>query len=195
MLRLIISLVKLIIGLAVVCVAASLGFKFYFTHVDLIAKHIRREVAVRALENHTHILTYSEIPKIYKHAVIATEDRRFYSNIGIDFRGIGRAIIVDLQANAPLQGGSTITEQLVHDTLLGNIQKSIRWKFIEIIDAVGLYDTMSKDETLSLYVSDIYYGQGAYGLYQAAMTYFSRPPWKLNDGELTMLAGRTRGTG
>jgi penicillin-binding protein 1A len=139
--------------------------------------------------HHTRYLTYNEIPAVYRNAVVATEDRSFYTNQGIDFRGILRAILVDISGNQPLQGGSTITQQLIHNTLLSDIKKSLKWKLRESVYAIGLYDTQSKEETFELYANVIYFGHGANGLYQAAETYFGKAPSQLNEGELTMLAG------
>lgn len=162
---------------------------YYFSHVDTIANKVRQSVKARITAENSRFLTYGQIPKTYVNAVVATEDRRFFSNIGIDPIGIGRSVFVDVQKDKYAQGGSTITQQLVHNALLSNYQKSILWKVVEALYAIGLYDTMSKKETFSLYANDIYFGQGAYGLYEAAQTYFGKPPSKLNDGELTMLAG------
>ena len=96
---------------------------------------------------------------------------------------------MDATTGQSLQGGSTITQQLVHNTLLSNVPKSLTWKLRESIYAIGVYDTMSKQETLALYANVIYFGHGANGLYQAAETYFGKAPSELNAGELTMLAG------
>jgi Membrane carboxypeptidase/penicillin-binding protein len=126
---------------------------------------------------------------MYRDAVIATEDRSFFTNQGIDLRGILRAILVDLSGNQPLQGGSTITQQLIHNTVLSNMTKSLTWKLRESIYAIGVYDTLSKKETFELYANVIYFGHGANGLCQAAETYFGKAPSELNAGELTMLAG------
>ena len=173
----------------VLLTGAWYGIKYYFTHVDPIAAKVRQDVMQRISLRHGHFLTYSQIPATYRKAVVSTEDRTFYSNIGIDPVAIIRASLVDLESGKFVQGGSTITQQLVHNTVLRHTKKSIPWKMVEIIDAIGLYDTMSKDEILTLYANDIYFGNGAYGIYQAAHTYFGRVPARLNQGELTMLAG------
>jgi penicillin-binding protein 1A len=115
--------------------------------------------------------------------------RSFFSNIGIDPIGIGRSVYIDVQKKKYAQGGSTITQQLVHNALLSDYQKSLRWKLVEMVYAIGLYDTMTKIEIFSQYANDIYFGEGAYGLYDASETYFGKSPTELNDGELTMLAG------
>lgn len=165
------------------------GARWYFTHVYPIQLHVQQQVIAQMNAQHSSPLSYSEIPAMYRKAVIATEDRTFETNIGISFRGIGRALWVDIRGGQALQGGSTITQQLVHNTVLRQIPKSIGWKFIEMLDSVGLYDTMSKADVFMLYANDIYFGQQAYGLYAASEAYFGLPPSQLNAGELTMLAG------
>lgn len=182
-------LVRFVFMVLVLLTAVWYGIQYYFTHVDPIAEPVRLSVQSRVAAENSRFLTYDQIPKTYVNAVIATEDRTFFSNIGIDPIGIGRSVYVDMQKKQYTQGGSTITQQLVHNALLSNYQRSIQWKVVEALYAMGLYDTMNKQETFALYANDIYFGQGAYGLYEAAQTYFGKPPSQLNDGELTMLAG------
>lgn len=184
-----VNLLKFVIFVLVVLSISRIGVKYYFTNINRIDGKVRNEVTSFVQNHNGHFLTYDEIPEMYRSAVIATEDRSFFENIGIDFRGIIRAIYVDIKSKKLLQGGSTITQQLVDNTLLRNKEKSISWKLHEEIYAIGLYDTMSKEETFALYANVIYFGHGAYGLYQAAEIYFGKEPSQLNDGELTMLAG------
>jgi len=82
---------------------------------------------------------------------------------------------------------------LIHNTLLSNTSKSLTWKLRESAYAIGMYDTMSKQETFAFYTNVIYFGHGANGLYQATETYFGKTPSELNAGELTMLAGLPNG--
>ncbi|KLU64097.1 penicillin-binding protein 4 precursor [Desulfosporosinus acididurans] len=187
--RFIKGLFRLFIFMFVVLCIGWFGLKFYFTYDYRISDQVRSIVVSQVKVHHTRYLTYNEIPEMYRNAVISTEDRSFFTNQGIDFRGILRAILVDLSAKQPLQGGSTITQQLIHNTLLSDIKKSLKWKLRESVYAIGIYDTLSKQETFELYANVIYFGHGANGLYQAAETYFAKAPSQLNDGELTMLAG------
>lgn len=162
---------------------------YYFANINNIADKVRQNVSSRVAAEHSHVLNYEQIPSMYVNAVVSTEDRNFFSNIGIDPIGIGRSVYVDVEKKKYAQGGSTITQQLVHNALLSGYQKTMRWKLIEMVYAIGLYDTMTKKEIFSLYANDIYFGENAYGLYAASETYFGRTPNELNDGELTMLAG------
>ncbi|MCL6601109.1 MAG: transglycosylase domain-containing protein [Alicyclobacillus macrosporangiidus] len=182
-------LLKLCIFLFVVACASWYGLRVYFTQIHPIAPAVRQEVLAQIRAHGGRFLTYDQIPEMYRNAVIATEDRSFFKNVGVDFRGVARALWVDIRHQQPIEGGSTITQQLVHNTLLKDVPKSLSWKVKETLYAIGIYDTLSKQETFALYANDIYFGQGAYGLYAAAQTYFGRAPSGLNAGELTLLAG------
>ncbi|WDL95646.1 transglycosylase domain-containing protein [Alicyclobacillus sp. ALC3] len=182
-------LIKVLLRLCIIAAILAVGLKVYFSQFDKIALRVRAQVTAQVQSHQSQFLTYSEIPVMYRKAVVATEDRSFFTNFGISFRGIARAIYVDAKNGRLIEGGSTITQQLVHNALLASEPKSLAWKLRETIYAIGLYDTMGKKETFALYANDIYFGQNAYGLYAAAETYFGRPPSQLNVGELTMLAG------
>ena len=188
--RIIGGLAKLFIFALVTSIVGWYGLKYYFRDINRISTEVRNDVIIQVKAQHSRFLSYEDIPAIYREAVIAAEDRSFSSDKGIDLRGTLRAIKVDVSQKQPLQGGSTITQQLIHNTLLANKpSKSLTLKMLESIYAIGLYDTMSKQETLAFYANVIYFGQGANGLYQAAETYFGKVPSQLNAGELTMLAG------
>ncbi|WP_245575928.1 transglycosylase domain-containing protein [Alicyclobacillus contaminans] len=189
MLRFMIRMVKLCVCLCMLGCVAWFGLKFYFAHINPIVPRIRSDVTAQVRAHQSRFLTYQQIPEVYRNAVIATEDRRFFKNVGVDFQGMARAITVDIREQRPLQGGSTITQQLVHNTLLSTTPKSLMWKVKETLYAIGVYDTMTKQEIFALYANDIYFGHGAYGLYAAAQTYFGKAPSELNAGELTLLAG------
>ena len=164
------------------------GLAVYFSHISPIAQRLQRAAEQKIRADHIHPLTFQQIPKTFRQAIIATEDRHFYWDPGIDPEGMIRAAFVDLRQGGFVQGGSTITQQLVDNTLLGK-QKTLHRKILQAIYAIGIYDTVSKSEVLTLYTNLIYYGDGAYGLYNAAETYFGKPPSKLNGNQLTLLAG------
>ncbi len=129
-----------------------------------------------------------DIPDVLKNAVVAAEDRRFYSHGGVDLQGTLRALIADIRNRGVAQGGSTITQQLVKNTLTGG-QRSISRKIREAVLASQLDRQMSKDDILFEYLSIIYLGEGAYGVGAAAQTYFRKPVQELNLSEAAMLAG------
>lgn len=160
----------------------------YFTFFNHIGERVKSVVMAHVHARHEHYLTYAQIPLVFRNAMIATEDRRFYTDPGIDPIGIARSFVVDVEKDGYVEGGSTITQQLVDNSILGK-QKTLHRKILQAFYAVGLYDTLSKPETFALYTNAIYFGHGAYGLYAAAETYFGKPPARLTAGELTLLAG------
>lgn len=117
------------------------------------------------------VIPFDQIPPEIKNATIALEDERFYSHGGIDFRGIARAFITDLFSKNLSQGGSTITQQLVKNSLLGR-ERTLSRKVKEALLAILLESRYSKDEILDLYLNQIPYGSNAYGIEAATETYF-----------------------
>ncbi|MBV7256200.1 PBP1A family penicillin-binding protein [Pacificimonas sp. WHA3] len=128
------------------------------------------------------------LPEHVGEAFIAIEDRRFYDHMGIDPRGIARAMFANAQAGGVVQGGSTITQQLAKTSFL-SADRSMKRKAQEALIALWMEAWLSKDEILSRYVSSVYYGDGAYGIRAAARQYFSKAPEELTLGEAAMLAG------
>ncbi len=129
-----------------------------------------------------------DMPDVLKRAVVAAEDRRFYSHGGVDPKGTLRAFLADIRKGGAAQGGSTITQQLVKNTLT-NGQRSISRKIREAVLASQLDRQMDKDAILFEYLSIIYLGEGAYGAGAAAETYFRKPVNELNLSEAALLAG------
>ena len=121
-------------------------------------------------------------------AFVAIEDRRFYRHWGVDPRGIGRAMVANMQAGGVRQGGSTITQQLAKTSFLSS-DRSLKRKAQEVIIAFWLEAWLTKDEILSRYLSSVYFGDGVYGLRAASKHYFGRSPENLNLAQSAMLAG------
>jgi penicillin-binding protein 1A len=133
--------------------------------------------------------TPADIPKILKDAVVAAEDRHFYSHGGVDIRGTVRALVSDLRGSGPTQGGSTITQQLVKLTTSNGKERTVLRKLREAILASQLDRSMSKDEILFRYLSNVYLGDGAYGAAAAAQTYFRKSSRDLTVSEAALIAG------
>jgi penicillin-binding protein 1A len=129
-----------------------------------------------------------QLPKHVPNAFLAIEDRRFYDHSGIDFWGIARAAVVNLQAGGVVEGGSTITQQLAKLAFLSSDRTYAR-KLQEFILAFWLEVWLSKDQILSRYLSSVYFGDNVYGLRAAANHYFSRKPENLTVEQAAMLAG------
>jgi penicillin-binding protein 1A len=121
-------------------------------------------------------------------ATVAIEDRRFYSHGGIDPKGIVRALWEDLRHGKVVQGGSTITQQLVRNLYISR-ERTIQRKLKEACLSIKLSERWSKQRILNAYENQVYYGNHAYGIEAAAQTYFSKPAAKLTLAEAALLAG------
>jgi membrane peptidoglycan carboxypeptidase len=135
------------------------------------------------------LLTSGQIPQVLKQAVIAAEDRHFYTEGGISVSGIARAAYEDLFGSGGLQGGSTITEQFAKNgyNSIGTT-RTVSTKIKEILVAIKLSHEESKDWILTNYLNTIFLGDNAYGVGAAAETYFGKPAIKLNIAQSAMLA-------
>lgn len=134
------------------------------------------------------LIPLAQIPKDMQEAVIAVEDKTFYSHSGFSLRGIGRSIVNNLREGEIESGGSTITQQLVKNALLSPKRSFLR-KYQEIVLAVEIDRRYRKDEILEMYLNSAYFGEGAFGVEQAAQKYFSKPANQLTLGEAALLAG------
>ncbi|HEX5005621.1 MAG TPA: PBP1A family penicillin-binding protein [Hyphomonadaceae bacterium] len=160
---------------------------------------LNREPAVEFIDTHGatiavrgpkygRAVSAAELPKHVVDAFVAAEDRRFREHSGVDFVAIFRATMENARAGRTVQGGSTITQQLVKNLFLTPDQ-TLKRKAQEARLAADLETILSKDEILDLYLNRIYLGAGAYGLDAAAQTYFGKTPQDLTLAEAAMLAG------
>ena len=142
---------------------------------------------IHAAENRRPI-GINEIPKNLQNAFIAVEDNRFYDHVGIDPRGIIRAVWANIRGRTVTEGGSTITQQLAKNAYLTQ-DRTLKRKVQEVFLALQLERQYTKQEILELYMNQIYFGQGAYGVQAAAQTYFGKDAKDLTLNECAMLAG------
>lgn len=129
-----------------------------------------------------------EISLTFVNAMVAVEDRRFYQHKGVDFIGVARAMVNNIEKKSFVQGGSCITQQLAKNIYFMN-DDSLSRKIAEVFVAVELEKTFSKKEILELYFNVIYYGSGYYNIADASLGYFGKVPYDLSDYEATLLAG------
>jgi penicillin-binding protein 1A len=118
------------------------------------------------------LVSEGEISPNLKNAVIAIEDRRFYSHEGVDLMGIGRALVQDIRQGSAAQGGSTITQQFVKNALSAQSDRTVFQKLREAALAYHLERKWTKEQILTQYLNTVYFGNGAYGVEAAARTYF-----------------------
>ena len=136
-------------------------------------------------------VSLTDMPDDLKKALITTEDRKFYSHGGVDIKGIARAIVKDIRAGDFVEGASTITQQLTK-TLFLTPKKTITRKIKEAILSFQLERRYTKDEILALYLNQVYFGSGAYGVESAARLFFGKPVRDLDLPECALLAGMPR---
>ena len=143
---------------------------------------------VEEIRSKPHYTTISQLPDIYKNAVVAVEDKRFYMQRGVDLLSTGRAVVTNIREKKLAEGGSSITQQLAKNMYFTQEKKFLR-KVAELFVAFQLEKNYSKEEILELYVNTIYFGSGYYCVYDAAQGYFEKEPGEMSDYESTLLAG------
>lgn len=139
-------------------------------------------------EERRALVKISEVPEVMKNAILAAEDDRFYEHGGVDYMGVLRAAISNLNSRGAKQGASTITMQVARNFFLSK-EKTLSRKFNEVLLTFKIEHSLSKDEILQLYINQIYLGQRAYGFAAAAHVYFGKAIGQLTIPEAAMLAG------
>ncbi len=132
-------------------------------------------------------IRYEQLPENLINAVIVTEDRRFFSHVGIDLKGISRALVVNIKAGKIVQGGSTITQQLAKNLFL-TPERSFTRKLHEAILSLWLEFRFTKKQILSIYLNRVYLGSGTYGVQAASEKYFNKKVEELNLYECALIA-------
>ena len=168
-------------------------------------KHLRLPVTSVILDNKSQRLAeiytpnnrriwvkLADIPEAVRNAFIAAEDKRFFQHAGIDERGLVRAFIANFTQPGRPQGGSTITQQVAKNLLVGN-DITYERKLREMIVASRMERALTKAEILELYLNSIYLGRGAWGIEMAARSYFGKPAKALSAVEGALLAGLAKG--
>ena len=133
-------------------------------------------------------MKFADIPKHVKLAFLAAEDAHFYEHEGLNYFGMLRALLANVRAGRTVQGGSTITQQVIKNLLLDS-SRTYRRKARETILARRLEQHLSKDQILGLYLNHIYLGHGRYGVEEAARFYFGKKTGELDVAEAALLAG------
>ncbi|MGN0956649.1 transglycosylase domain-containing protein [Megasphaera sp.] len=194
--------IRLFIALCLV-VFAGLGFGYIFAayqSLPAVGNNMRPAVSSQVFDSHGRLITtlhsdqnrlpidINKVPQNLQNAFIAAEDNRFYEHIGIDPIGIFRAIFANLTNRGIAQGGSTITQQLAKNAFLSQ-EQTLKRKIQEAMLALEIEHKYSKKEILEMYMNQIYFGQGAYGIQTAAKTYFNKDVNELTLTQCAMLAG------
>lgn len=139
-------------------------------------------------EERRALIKIQDAPDTMRQAILAAEDDRFYRHGGVDYMGVARAAVANLTAGGAREGASTITMQVARNFFLSS-EKTLTRKFSEVLLAMKIEHSLSKDQILELYINQIYLGQRAYGFAAAAQLYFGKPLTQVNLAEAAMLAG------
>ena len=190
----------LLLGISFIALIVSIFFYILFNQeVDL--SHLKTDLmqptviydfngveASKISANKMEGVPIDKIPQHLIEAVISIEDRRFYEHNGIDYKGIIRAAYENFTAGSVVQGGSTITQQLAKITLL-TPEQTLKRKLKEVGIASQIEREYSKDEIMEMYLNQIYFGHGAWGIQNASKVYFGKEVEKINLSEAALLAG------
>ncbi|MEG0170020.1 biosynthetic peptidoglycan transglycosylase [Anaerorhabdus sp.] len=179
-----ILLILLILGFAIF---GYLGLEGYNRYKEAI-KELPLSVAVSNIQADPTYVSFNEIDPDFVDALTSIEDHRFFERRGVDFVAIGRALVANLVSKEIQQGGSTITQQVAKNIYFSN-KPSLTRKIAEVFFVWDLEDHYTKDEIFAMYANIIYYGDGYYGIRQAANGYFNKAPNDLTLYEASLLAG------
>ena len=154
-----------------------------------VIRILARDGSVLAYRGAAHeYMPLDLLPKVIPAALVATEDRRFFDHYGIDPVGVIRAMFANLRAGRFAQGGSTLTQQLAKNLFL-TPDRTLTRKIAELGLALWLEIRLSKPEILELYLNQVYFGGGAYGIEAASQRYFGKPARELTLPEAALIAG------
>ena len=170
--------------------AAVLGGRLLFNGYQIyrqVTEEVPLSEKVAEIRANPHYTALDDLPQIYKEAVVAVEDSRFYQHGGFDSFP-PRAFFINLREGELAEGGSTISQQLAKNMYFTQEKKILR-KVAELFVAFDLERDYTKDEILELYLNTIYFGSGYYCVYDAAEGYFGKEPSQMTDYESTLLAG------
>ncbi|MBO0961303.1 penicillin-binding protein 1A [Neobacillus sp. MM2021_6] len=193
-------LLQIIVLVMLMMVLSFFGLLYYFSKDADISElknelpqptvfyDVSGDVASKVSANKNEGVPIKEVPDSMKNAIVAIEDHRFYRHNGVDLIGTSRALFRDLKAGGMVEGGSTITQQLTKNTILTS-EKTVKRKLQEVFLAIAVEREYTKQEILQMYLNQIYFGNGAYGIKQAAGKYFAKEVNDLSISESAMLAG------
>ena len=179
-----ILIIIFVILLSLAFLIASTGYNMYKEAINEVSLDKKVE-QIKQKDNYTSL---DEMPDIYKKAVVAVEDHRFYEHGGIDIIAIGRAVFNDIKAMSFVEGGSTITQQLAKNIYFTQ-EKELTRKAAEVFMAFKIEKNLEKDEILELYLNTSYFGDGYETVKEASRGYFGKEPKELTNYEAVMLAG------
>lgn len=180
------KLIKIIIALTIIIFFSFMLITSYI-HKSVVAD-VEIESIINEIQSNSNYVQAKDINRTFLNAIVAIEDHRFYEHGAIDLISIARATLINIKNKEILEGGSTITQQLVKNVFL-DMNQTFERKINEIFFAFELEKLYSKEEILELYVNVVYYGDGYTGIKAACNGYFNKQPKDLTEDEATLLAG------
>ncbi|HEU4978564.1 MAG TPA: transglycosylase domain-containing protein [Solirubrobacteraceae bacterium] len=156
--------------------------EFQTAHNSVLLDDRGRRIGILTSNENRIIVPYEQISPNMRNAIVAIEDKRFWTNSGVDIRGIARAFVQDIIHQGSVQGGSTIAQQFVKNALQAQNRRTLFQKLREAALAYHLTRRWSKQKILTEYLNSIYFGNGAYGIESAARAYFGNDPDHLGCG-------------
>lgn len=181
---------KIILTICVVMIVACgiVGYQGYDMYKNAIEETSIEEKIEEIKKDANKYTTYDQLPKDYINAVIAVEDRRFFSHNGVDLVSIARAVVANIREKRLAEGGSTITQQLAKNTYFTQ-KKEFTRKIAEVFMAREFEEALTKEEIFELYVNTMYFGDGYYCIADAVEGYFDKEVKEMNLHESTLIAG------
>lgn len=180
------KLIKIIIALTIIIFFSFMLITSYI-HKSVVAD-VEIESIINEIQSNSNYVQAKDINRTFLNAIVAIEDHRFYEHGAIDLISIARTTLINIKNKEILEGGSTITQQLVKNVFL-DMNQTFERKINEIFLAFELEKLYSKEEILELYVNVVYYGDGYTGIKAACNGYFNKQPKDLTEDEATLLAG------
>lgn len=160
----------------------------FYPKQPTVIKDNQGKVMKKLTHSQANYISFTKIKPIVRQGMVASEDRRFYQHHGVDLYGVLRAM-VQLVLRRQIQGGSTLTQQLVKNVILKDQSQNFHRKIKEMVVAQSLEKKFTKQQILEFYLNDVYLGHGCYGIGSAARYYFSKPQSRLNYSEAALLIG------
>lgn len=179
-------LLVLVSVLAIMAVG-TITIKGYVNYIAIVDDIGLNETIDEILASEDYV-PLNKVSDTFVHAVVSTEDRRFYEHNGIDYISIGRAMLTNIKARRIVAGGSTITQQLSKNLFL-SFDQTFERKATEYFIARHIEKVYSKDEILGVYINVINYGEGCFGIKEASQHYFNKRASELCDSQAVLLAG------
>lgn len=184
----IVKRILLLLLLIIILVTGVVFLNGYKLYKESLANSSLQDTIAEIRSKDTYV-SIKDVPDYYKNAIIAVEDHRYKDHGPIDIIAITRAIVSNIQSKQLNEGGSTITQQVAKNLYFITEDDVVSRKIAEILVAIDLEKSYSKDDILEFYMNTIYFGEGYYGIREASNGYYKKEPKDLTLSEATLLAG------